>query len=226
MKQVYGVWLPKDDTHFENGFMHPNGDYQRDTFQVAMSCVKEPKVFYDIGAHVGLWSMMAFRAGFKQIHAYEPNPKTFECLQRNMQIIDSGCYVNLNPYGVGTEDDRTGIGYFNIIENDKNNSGAVSLKVIVNQKGTIPVCDISNNEEIFKMIQLYQPKPHETFVKIDTEGMEAECVLGMDKIIYALRPVVCVEQRTNEDALKILQQMGMIIQKKVRKDWILTWKNQ
>lgn len=220
MKQVYGVWFPEDDTHFENGFMHENGDYQRDTFNYAMSYVKEPKIFYDIGAHVGLWSLMAHRAGFKEVHAYEPNPKTFVCLKKNLE----GKAITYN-FGVAPTKNL-----MHIIEESPGNSGAVKLAISETQaqcddksfsKYVLPISSLN----IHMCIDRLKIEPHECLVKIDTEGMEAECVLGMDKILYALRPVVCVEQRTNEDALKILQQMGMVIQKKVRKDWILTWKN-
>lgn len=214
MKQVYGVWFPQDDTHFENGFIHDNGDYQRDTFQAAMSYVKEPKIFYDIGAHVGLWSLQAFKAGFKEINAYEPNPRTFECLQRNMQIVDSGCYVYLNNRGVSSKHQELGI-----IEECAGNSGAVKLTDDITDIGPVYASPIEYLERIGN-------NQHECLVKIDTEGMEADCIKGMASVLYALRPVVCVEQRTNDGALKILQQMGMVIQKKVRKDWILTWKDQ
>ena len=208
MKQVYGVWFPESDTHFESGFMHDNGDYQRDIFQAAMEYVKEPKIFYDIGAHVGLWSLMAIRAGFKEIHAYEPNPITQRCLYKNLIQYPQ---VNLYNRGVSFEDRELGV-----IEEDTNNSGAIKLTDKVTTIGPVYVSPI-------EYLERASNNPHECLVKIDTEGMEADCVKGMASVLYALRPVVCIEQRTNEDALKILQQMGMVIQKKVRKDWILTW---
>lgn len=218
MKQIYGIWFPESDTHFID-HVHKNGDYQRDTFQMAMSYVKEPKIFYDVGAHVGLWSLMAFRAEFKQIHTYEPNPKTYDCLLRNMQLIDAGCYVSLNPHGISCINKD-----MIIIEESPDNSGAVKL-MQTDDKNSMAFTLSINDNSMHENISHLNIQPHECLVKIDTEGMEAECVLGMDKILYALRPVVCVEQRTNEDALKILRQMGMQIVQQVRKDYILTWKN-
>jgi len=221
MKQVFGVWLPKDDTHFDGRFMHENGDYQRDIFQAAMKHVNEPKIFYDIGAHVGLWSLMAMRAGFKYARAYEPNPKTFACLRENFKDKDNGIWsegfcISLAPHGISQLKKCV-----TIFEEDIGNSGAV--RTIEDQNGSAYLHSI-NNDELHVYIDYFKIKPHETLVKIDTEGMEAECVLGMDKILYALRPVVCVEQRLNKDALEILQQMGMQIVQQVRKDYILTWK--
>jgi len=224
MKQVYGIWFPESDTHFNERMIHPNGDYQRDTFQAAMSYVKEPKIFYDIGAHVGLWSLMAHRAGFRYVEAYEPNPKTFACLQKNFEgkdsvVWDKGFCISLRPHGISPLHK-----YVRIIEEDINNSGAIRVEEsdVENSSGSILSI---NNRPMHDYIEHFNTKPYECLVKIDTEGMEADCVLGMDKILYALRPVVCVEQRSNQDALRILQQMGMEIVKQVRKDYILTWKN-
>lgn len=214
MKQVCGVWFPESDTHFKLGMIDKEGNYQKDTFDAAMSYVKEPKIFYDIGAHVGLWSLMAYRSGFKAIEAFEPNPETFSCLKKNV-----GEFARIFKMGVANR--RRGM---RINKESLSNTGALKLDEIgTEDEGDTWVCPIEmeNTHEIIAECNL---KPHETLVKIDTEGMEADCVLGMDKILYALRPVVCVEQRTNEEALLILQQMGMQIIKQVRKDYILTWK--
>lgn len=225
MKQIHDIWFPKEDTHFID-HIHMNGDYQRDTFQAAMSYVKEPKIFYDIGAHVGLWSMMAIKEGFKEINAYEPNPKTFECLKRNLTGKDGKYKTHLNNYGINEDDIYE---YMQLVPHHADNSGAISLEEISykalkdNDGKFVRVNHINDSEPIYSRIESYDIKSHETLVKIDTEGMEAQCVLGMDKILYALRPVVCVEQRTNENALYILQKMGMQIVQQVRKDYILTW---
>lgn len=207
MKQVCGIWFPEDDTHFKLGMIDEQGNYQRDIFDAAMSYVKEPKIFFDIGAHVGLWSLMAHRAGFETIHAFEPNPETFACLIKNV-----GDKAFLNPYGVSQY--TKGV---KIVRECKTNSGAVKL-----EDGNECFAYALNTRDI----ELPTSIAHTALIKIDTEGMEAECVLGMDKILYALHPVVCVEQRRNEDALNILQKMGMEIVQQVRKDYILTWKNQ
>lgn len=208
MKQVYGIWFPENDTHFDENMIHPNGDYQRDTFQAAMGHVKEPKLFIDIGAHVGLWSRMAETAGFQEVHAFEPNPETFQCLKLNIKGNAANCGVAISDKELSIE------------KQAPNNTGAIRL---IEGSG-VHVINLNNRHFLDFPIEEYSSQT--TLVKIDTEGMEADCVLGMDKIIYALRPVVCVEQRSNKDALDILQKMGMQIVKQVRQDYILTWKNQ
>lgn len=222
MKLVKGVWFPDDDNHFDR-MMNDDGSYQRDIFQGAMEYVKSPKIFFDIGAHVGLWSLMAIGAGFSDLHAFEPNAKTFECLKANLKN-KGNCY--LYKYGVAQIKDIN----MRVCEESVGNSGAVKL---VNNEAdrdkmlsNAAVAPISESFILHEEIARLGIKTHDCLVKIDTEGMEATCVLGMDKIIYALHPVVVVEQRSNLDALDILQKMGMQISKQIRKDYILTWKDQ
>lgn len=222
MKQVHGVWLPSNETHFVD-MMGETGNYQKDTFDIAMEYVKNPKVFYDVGAHIGLWSLQAIKAGFKRIHAYEPNPETFECLRKNLGGREGSYKAYLNNYGIAQVKSS-----MRMIHEKEGNSGAVRLDVDITQAQSNDKTNrvvLTPINDFFRYQDMNGIKPHECFVKIDTEGMEAACILGMDKILYALRPVVCVEQRTNEDALNILQQMGMKIVKQVRRDYILTWQN-
>lgn len=218
MKQVHGIWFPEDDVHFAK-MMNEDGTYQRDIFRAAMEQIKTPKIFFDIGAHVGLWSRMAIMEGFDEILAFEPNPKTFECLVQNMK----GYELVVSCYNYGVTNARDARMY--LVEEKAGNSGAVFL----NEEGGGPLAAATNINDKFALhdfIFSMGIKKHECLVKIDTEGMEAKCVEGMDKILYALRPVVVVEQRTNRDALALLQQMGMQITRTVRKDHILTWRDQ
>lgn len=208
MKQIKGIWFPDSDMHFQH-FLNEDGSYQRDIFNAAMEYVTAPKIFYDIGAHVGLWSLMAHKMGFREIHAYEPNPATFNCLRANTKHL----YINIFNRGVSRISTQ-----MEIVVEDPNNSGAIKLE-LRNGDNEIEVSPIAYKG-------LANMRPHEALIKIDTEGMEANCIEGLREVIYALRPVICVEQRSNKDALKLLCDMGMQIVKIIRKDYILTWKNQ
>lgn len=209
MKQIEGIWFPKSDEHFKK-HVRPNGDYQWDTFEAVMKYITSPKLFFDVGAHVGLWSLMAHRAGFQEIRAFEPNPVTFRCLVLNLMDTHN---THCHNYGIAGRD-----GLVDIIYEQPNNSGAVKLAPGIQSK-VRNINDDNIGESIFEL----ELKPNETLIKIDTEGMEAECVRGMDKIISILKPVIVVEQRSNDDAIKLLKDMGMILVNNIRKDYILIW---
>ena len=52
MKNEQGVWYPDEENHFPK--ITRNGYYQGDIFLKAIKYIKKPKLFYDVGAHVGL----------------------------------------------------------------------------------------------------------------------------------------------------------------------------
>lgn len=209
MKQIRNIWFPENETHFQK-HVEKNGDYQAEQFQAAMKYVSEPKLFFDIGAHVGLWSMMAIRAGFKEIRAFEPNHVTFKCLVSNVSNYPG---ITVHNYGIA---ERSGL--VDIVHEHEGNSGAV--KVVPGSTCTVQNI---NNDNIGSSVYKLAIKPGETLVKIDTEGTELDCVKGMDKIIQSLRPVVIVEQRKNTDAVKYLKDMGMVQVDQVLKDCILIY---
>jgi FkbM family methyltransferase len=61
-------------------------------------------IAFDIGAHVGLFSAELAGRGFREVHAFEPTPITFERLRRNIQSSPSTRgIVRLNPVAVGAE---------------------------------------------------------------------------------------------------------------------------
>jgi hypothetical protein len=64
----------------------PDGraSYQRHKYLAALPFVKQRKVFVDIGAHVGLWSMQA-ALDFEKIVAFEPHPLHASLYEHNMQ---------------------------------------------------------------------------------------------------------------------------------------------
>lgn len=217
MKEIKGIWFPESDTHFQS-HIHKNGDYQQDIFKAAMVHVKESKLFFDIGAHVGLWSLMAIRAGFKEVRAFEPNHVTFKCLVSNISKFPN---VTAHNYGVAERND-----IMQLIFEDKDNSGAVRItRTNQSAENNSLMCEVRNinNDNIGGSVYKLSIRPCETLVKIDTEGSEFECLKGMDKIIQSLRPVVVIEQRSNKDGIEYLKDMGMKQADQVRHDYIFTY---
>ena len=162
MKNEQGIWYPDEENHFPK--ITHNGYYQGDIFLKAIKYIKKPKLFYDVGAHVGLWSLMALKHGFKTIYAYEPNPKTFECLKKNLSDKGGGYNAKLFQHGVSD----IGNPELKIEEEHKGNTGAV--KLVHSDYPDISVMPI-DHFVAYKMIQKYDLKPLETLVKIDTEGL-------------------------------------------------------
>jgi FkbM family methyltransferase len=215
MKLVKNTWLPDNDTHFEC-VIAADGSYQKKTLLAAMEYVAKPKVFFDVGAHVGLWSRTAINLGFRRIYAFEPNQETFECLVKN--VISNKAYL----YNFGLWEADSSQGAKSILVNEITNSGAVRVVELKEGLQSVEVRDI-NDFPVDELSASLDLNEHEVLVKIDTEGAEKHCVLAMQKILTTLHPVVIIEQHTSKEALGLLLDMGMVIKKIKNKDAILTW---
>jgi len=212
MKFVKNTWLPDTDTHFEN-IMDDEGNYQKKQFDAVLKYI-EPKdrgLFIDVGAHVGLWSRMAQKAGFKEILAIEPNQKNFECLNKN---LDNPVFYLAN---FGLSDCRESS---KIIIDNLNNSGAMHL-----EKGDDVTLYCFDDE--FLSIKSEFDLTKQTLIKIDVQGYEHKVVKGMTNFIKEYKPIIIVEQWLNgkEDlqATEYCQSLGMKVLEKIHKEVILGW---
>lgn len=208
MKFVKNTWLPNNDTHFEK-FIDDEGNYQKEQFDCVVKYIKSEDrgLFIDVGAHVGLWSRMAQKAGFKQILAFEPNKHNYECLQKN---ITNKEHLLCN-FGLSDKNEYV---EFENPEND--NSGANAIKG-------------EGKTKLYKFddLMLNHLIKNKTLTKIDVQGYEDKVVRGMTNFIKQYKPIIIVEQWLDgkEDlrATKYCLSLGMKILEKIKKEVILGW---
>lgn len=152
----------------------------------------------DIGANIGNHALY-FGKRFQQVHAFEPNPHTFELLRFNAQWSP---HVQVHPFGLGNER-----GAFDLIENSTNVGGS---SILIGDKGRDNVVSIN--------IQTLDESAIDTtdlcFVKIDVEGFEAQVIQGGAHTLRLRQPVVVLEQHASElvdgssPSLKLLAGLG------------------
>ena len=152
----------------------------------------------DIGANIGNHALY-FAHRFRQVHAFEPNPHTFELLRFNVQWTPQ---VQVHRFGLG--DAR---GAFELIENSTNLGGS---SILIGDKRSDNVVSIE--------IETLDDSPIDTtdvcFVKIDVEGFERQVIEGSANTLRLRQPVVVLEQHASEfvdgtsPALNLLASLG------------------
>lgn len=181
------------------------------------SCVKEPDTvewietfmkpgdtFYDIGANVGAYSLVAakFFAGAVKVYAFEPAFLNFTQLCRNLFL--NLCQETVIPLSVALSD-RTGIDTFNY--HDLVPGGSLhTLGAAIDYKGdsfepvfTQPVISYRTDDLI---AQFNLPVPNH--IKIDVDGIELAVLQGASETLSneALRTIV-VELEEGESEAQI-----------------------
>jgi FkbM family methyltransferase len=142
--------------------------------QEALAAHLEPgAVFYDIGANVGFFTLIAARlvgpGGW--VRSFEPHPETAEVLQHNL-TVNNFENVEIVRAAVGAE---PGTGKI---------AGNMPLTFHLADEGVeVPVVTLD------EVVASYPP----TLIKIDVEGAEIDVLKGAEQTLLEYRPVIVCE---------------------------------
>lgn len=231
MKFVKNTWLPDSDTHFEN-IINDEGNYQKEQFDAVLKYIKpeDRNLFIDVGAHVGLWTRMAIKAGFQHFLCFEPDIQNLYCLKRNLRNSLEH-FTNKNDTEIETTLERCVcmgllgdklLKHISLVKETHNNSGSITMKIDPNGNKFIVPFDGTFFEELRLM-----PQNFKSLIKIDVQGHEAKVVRGMTRFIKKNKPIIIVEQwldgKEDLEATNYCKSLGMKILETVKKEVILGW---
>lgn len=133
--------------------------------------------FVDVGAHVGYYTLLAAKAvgDGGRVYAFEPDPGNFALLVRNVELNGFRNVVLENKAVAARPGARR-------LYLSPNNSGDHRLEVPGEGRASVEVEAVCLDE--------YLAGRRVDFVKIDTQGAEAEVLLGMKGTILANRHLV------------------------------------
>jgi len=159
-------------------------------------------VFYDLGANIGLFTLLAARLVGKEgrVISFEPDPVVAARLRRNVErnqftnvtVVEAGVWSSSGSVDFVTADSNSpdrGVGRF--IAGENADSGTPILCVALD--------DFAQNA----------PPPNA--IKCDVEGAEVEAFRGAERLLRAHHPwIVCeMHSKANEqDSRKFLRRLG------------------
>ncbi len=200
MKQVKGIWLPDDDTHFAKALetspvVDGAATYQLTKIEKCLAVTERKRVALDIGAHVGLWSRILAKH-FVTVEAFEPMPPLRECWKRNMEGRTN---AHIHPEALGASAGDSEMVY---IDGNSGNSRVMHSGGVFVRMLTVDalMCDSVD------------------FIKIDVEGYELQVLQGAEETIKFWQPAVLIEQKPGNaenyghkrlDASHLLDSWGM-----------------
>ena len=166
------------------------GHWHRDEFNLIVSTLRErklldqPKIFLDIGAHIGTQTIYALRSGrFSRSIMFEPVPFNIDCLKINAMLNRLEDRIELIEAAVSDAPGQLPIAL------DDVNSGGHSLKQKPSSSKPIWV----NVVTVGSILAQQNVSPEELgLVWLDVEGYEPKALRGMQEILAARVPI-CVE---------------------------------
>lgn len=181
--KIYGAKLYLDFTKAVDKRLFLNG-FEKDVIDYFSKVVKEDDVVLDVGANIGIYSLIAGKkVGDKgKVYAFEPADLAFEKLQYH---IDLNELDNIVPIKSGVSN-KTGTATFNVCEDDAFNSlGETPMKDIIKQE-TIDLVTIDDFVSKHKLTKV-------DVIKVDTEGAEFLVFEGAKKTLEKFKPTLFFE---------------------------------
>ncbi|MNV09142.1 cobalt-precorrin-6Y C(15)-methyltransferase [compost metagenome] len=184
LKTIHGVKMLIDPS-IDNGVelsLFETGTYEKGTIQLLEKYLEEGSSFLDIGANIGLMSVIASKyVGANGIvYAVEANPKTVPILQANIDLNDCK-NVELIPVALS---DTSGPAV--LFENWEVNRGGASLISQSTQEQGIEV-------KMERLDDMFDENTAIQLVKIDVEGFEPQVIKGGMTWFQKQQPIFIIE---------------------------------
>ena len=182
-----GLWLelnPRTGQHYLHGEIEPAIQ------EILLKKLKPGMVFYDLGANIGFFSLLAARlvGASGQVFSFEPDPEIASRLRRNIAkngfindtVVEAGIWSSSGTVNFVAADQSSpdrGVGKF--VAGDAASAGTPTRCVALDD--------------------FVQSAPTPDVIKCDVEGAEIEVFRGAEKLLEARHPLILCEMHSSEN---------------------------
>jgi FkbM family methyltransferase len=158
-------------------------DYETTDSAMIMRLVSSDDCVIDIGANMGWYSInIAKTYPLSKVHAFEPIPKTYSFLDRNIKLNELK-NVTAHPFGLSNE--RKDIIFYYYPEGGVN---ASSANLSERKDVELVTCHVERLDDFVDTNKL-----HVDFIKCDVEGAELFTFQGAAETLQRYKPIVFTE---------------------------------
>lgn len=177
-----GIRLGRFSSFSEYWLRHRGLD--KEDIEIIKACfltTQTPAVALDVGANLGLFSLAMAKAGFQEVHAFEPIPKTHDRLVANIRdnplIADR---LILNRSGVGAVPGHVEFAVFR----DSPGQNKIASGCAAGARSFERVrCEVTTIDSYFKSKHINNC----VLMKIDVEGFESDVLKGGSNVLSSGR---------------------------------------
>lgn len=180
--------------------------FEYNAYKIFIELVKDSKLFFDIGANLGYYSLVAkkFNPRIKVI-AFEPLPAAYKYFLKNI-ALNSYSDIHVEMTALSNE---KGTAQFYTYKNMKFGNlsdqlvGDGSLNASVNKSKSIAQYEVRTDILDNYIKQHLEPEQKIDLIKIDTEATEHLIFEGAENVLRSHRPIIMCEIIKNETENKL-----------------------
>lgn len=188
-------------------YIFDSGSYEDNENKIIMECVQDNDIVLDIGANVGLYTILLNKYKNCSTYSFEPIKYTFDLLNKNLKINN----LNTKIYNIGlSNENKVENFYFNYKE-----IAASSMRDLREDKDNTEIvqCNIRKLDDFVAEEGI----SNIDFIKIDVEGAELFALRGGAKSINKYKPIIFCEMLRKwakkfdyhpNDIIDLLKNMG------------------
>lgn len=192
-KDVF-FYLPNKQDHIQEIIRSTNSFYEVEMLKDVISRIKKSDVVLDIGANIGNHTI--FISSFSEVSrvlAFEPHPKTFETLKKNIDLNSLGSKVTCFNVGLSSKPGNAVISFY-----DEKNIGMSRLEKSKSGEIKLLCVDDVVKKEGVKV----------GLMKVDVEGMELSVLKGSQRVLQEDQPILYIEAGNEEDFVKLKEYLS------------------
>jgi FkbM family methyltransferase len=157
------------------------GLYEESSMHFLIRYLKPEDSFVDVGANVGIYTVLAAGAAGARVHAFEPASAAYEALTQNVVLNALGRRVTLHRNGAG---EHAGMAH-----------------IAITRKGSSRIVDADAGKtlEQIAIVSLDEALGNDmpAVVKIDLEGYEEQVLLGAHHVLSSPQTDVVIVEATS-----------------------------
>jgi len=169
------------------------GTYEPAVQEVLKKIIQQRWICYDLGAHLGYFSLLMARLTGKgrKVFAFEPNPSNFSLLSEHIHLNNLGDVIEAVPLAISSRSGRALKGIDSFTGKLVSSSRFVEL--------------VSLDDFVYKM---GHPEPN--FIKIDVKGLEGEVLSDAEKILTQAQPFILCEVHNPQIAVEVFGKLQKV----------------
>lgn len=179
------IFFDRPDDKGVESWLFYTGDYERGTQHIIKKILNKGDSFVDIGANIGLMTMLASKRVGEEgiVYSFEPEKETFQVLQDNIGINKTK-NIKIFNYGLSDKNEKKRI----YLDNKKGRGGNSLIKGEGVKSGSL-----IELKKLDSMIGKDVSRPI-TMMKIDVEGWEINVLKGAELLLQSKNPpIICLE---------------------------------